>query len=308
MCQPDLSRVPLTAESDVSPGSSRATSPSNWNSSNKDETSQRRASSALHPLLSAITGVVLALGAHAFSTWFPQQLWASDVYQPAGYDYDPSLSFFDNSAWTYLTDYGLALVMLVLASNVPHTPSRGLLLVYALSVTAGGLAHQFFCTLESRNALSFRLLWTLCIGSVTGASGFMGTIASDLDGARVPHAVWKAFGVTSTLICALGGMSYQRPACDTFIAGTTQTLSTFYTMAVLSQQTYVSRWVRAMGMFGFIFNAPLLPMYPLLIRYTDWSLARVNTLLHGWLLVAWGLQGLSLGIVFRHSKCKLKSS
>lgn len=45
---------------------------------------------------------------------------------------------------------------------------------------------------------------------------------------------------------------------------------------------------------GFIGNAPLLPLYPLLVQYTDWTLASINTLLHSWLLVMWGMQGLSL--------------
>jgi hypothetical protein len=35
-------------------------------------------------------------------------------------------------------------------------------------------------------------------------------------------------------------------------------------------------------------------MYPLLVQYTDWSLASVNTLLHSWLCVAWSMQGISM--------------
>jgi hypothetical protein len=45
---------------------------------------------------------------------------------------------------------------------------------------------------------------------------------------------------------------------------------------------------------GFIGNAPLLPMYPLLVQYTQMTLAGINTLLHSWLMIMWGMQGLSL--------------
>jgi hypothetical protein len=54
------------------------------------------------------------------------------------------------------------------------------------------------------------------------------------------------------------------------------------------------KWTRIVGVMGFILNAPLLPMYPLLVQYTNWSTASINTLLHTWLLVAWGLQGIAL--------------
>jgi hypothetical protein len=56
----------------------------------------------------------------------------------------------------------------------------------------------------------------------------------------------------------------------------------------------VPKWTRITGVLGFILNAPLLPMYPLLVQYTSWSTASINTLLHAWLLVAWGMQGLAL--------------
>ena len=54
------------------------------------------------------------------------------------------------------------------------------------------------------------------------------------------------------------------------------------------------KWARIAGVLGFILNAPLLPLYPLLVQYTSWSTSRINTLLHTWLLVAWALQGISL--------------
>ena len=51
---------------------------------------------------------------------------------------------------------------------------------------------------------------------------------------------------------------------------------------------------KIMYYIGFIGNAPLLPLYPLLVQYTNLTLAGINTLLHTWLLVMWGLQGMSL--------------
>ena len=45
---------------------------------------------------------------------------------------------------------------------------------------------------------------------------------------------------------------------------------------------------------GLVLNIPLLPAYPLMVQYTDWSLATVNTLLHAWLTMAWGMQGIAL--------------
>ncbi|KAL3784932.1 hypothetical protein HJC23_000017 [Cyclotella cryptica] len=51
---------------------------------------------------------------------------------------------------------------------------------------------------------------------------------------------------------------------------------------------------RIMYCVGFIGNAPLLPMYPMLVQYSGMSLAGINTLLHAWLMVMWGMQGISL--------------
>ena len=51
---------------------------------------------------------------------------------------------------------------------------------------------------------------------------------------------------------------------------------------------------RIMYCVGFIGNAPLLPMYPVLVQYSGMSLAGINTLLHAWLMVMWGMQGISL--------------
>jgi len=292
-----------------------------------------------------------------FSLYFPFVLapWAaSQTYHNAFFEYDDDLNHFDNDIWTYGTDYILALCMFLLAKNINyiHTEpnmkraksssfhgdfgdeeiivgrahhkwwSRGLLSSYMLSVLAGGLAHQFYTTIESRNHWSFRLLWTCCVGTVTAASGFMGAIGAELvrqdtvirhkqaPGKRsprgrfdwvmpnLPEVFWIGFGVLATGVVIGGGFSFQRPACDIFIAGITQFPSTFYMMLIftfgLSSMPTVRPWARIVGVLGFILNAPLLPLYPLLVQYTDWSLASVNTLLHTWLLVAWSMQGISL--------------
>jgi hypothetical protein len=116
-----------------------------------------------------------------------------------------------------------------------------------------------------------------------------------------------------TAACALGYMSFKRPACDIFIAGITQFPSTIYCILALglrkwpststtlktrspkaSPIDFVHQFYRVMYYIGFIGNAPLLPMYPLLVQYSGMSLAGVNTLLHSWLMVMWGSQGISL--------------
>lgn len=269
-----------------------------------------------------IAGIVMALATVAFSVSFPFWLAphaADQTYHAAFYRYDAVLSHFDNTVWTYGTDYGLAVAMTILASRIATSRavsrvtawrSRGLLACYLLSVTAGGLAHQFYRTIDDQNTLTFRLLWTCCVGTVTAASGFMGAIGSELVAIDqralslnkdlvpyVPVQFWTVFGIVTTLVCAYGGLSYQRPACDIFIAGTTQAPSTFYVMAVLAlglPTQGVPNWARVVGVLGFILNAPLLPMYPLLVQYTNLSLAQVNTILHTCLLLAWGMQGIAL--------------
>jgi hypothetical protein len=146
----------------------------------------------------------------------------------------------------------------------------------------------------------------------------------------VSDLFWLTYGLTVTAICLLGGMSFQRPACDIFIAGITQSPPTFYCMLFFflvdneqkkhqkkddtndMQRPQVQGWAKVVGLIGFILNAPLLPMYPLLVQYTDWSLASVNTLLHSWLCVAWCMQGVSMRHVIRvqsieNSKVEKKS-
>jgi hypothetical protein len=247
---------------------------------------------------------------------------AGKTYDWAFYRYKEGISHFDNTAWTYGTDYGLAVIMAMLALSIfRHYRSgvsdnlcmwsAGLLFAYCVSVIAGGYCHQYYITLEDRNSTSFRILWTICVGTVSSASGFMGSSGTEVIRKfqqlpncsplvrkipLIPEAFWWAFAAFVTAATAYGGMSFQRPACDIFVAGITQFPSTFYLMifffAVDHPKTTV--FARTMGVVGFILNAPLLPMYPLLIQHTEWTLGSVNTLLHSWLCVAWCLQGYSL--------------
>jgi hypothetical protein len=362
-------------------------------------------------------GSVISYLTVLFSIYFPFILapWAaSQTYHPAFFQYNANLSHFDNTIWTYGTDYLLAICMFFLAKSINYTTptttttppsnrnrmmtsssssssfvendedvliannnndivvgrvyhkwwSRALLYSYMISVLAGGLAHQFFLTPASQNSILFRILWTICVGTVTAASGFMGAIGAELvkqdaailtilhhhhhhghyhhhhDGKQgrrrraqaatavggggdgrsrrwdnsssmvtsmlphLPEVFWIGFGVLATSVVIRGGFSFQRPACDIFIAGITQFPSTFYLMYIFmfglkNSMPRIQPWARLVGVLGFILNAPLLPMYPLLVQYTDWTLASVNTLLHSWLLVAWTMQGIALRHVGR---------
>jgi hypothetical protein len=279
----------------------------------------------LNVLPTMFAAVSLAAGMLGVGLWVPFVIVpeaSTKTYEFAFWSYDPSVSHFDNSAWTYATDYVLAAIMAGLAfailkvstrANTDRLCSRAssLLILYMISTTFGGLCHQNYLTVESRNTLSFRLLWTLCVGTVSLANTSMGLCGTEIvrkfQSERlcsskfdkvplIPETFWWVYGLCITAFTAWGGMSFQRPACDIFIAGATQTPSTFYMMAVLylldNPKVEFNR--RILGMIGFILNAPLLPMYPMLIQYTDWSLGSVNTLLHFWLTMAWSMQGYSM--------------
>ncbi|CAJ1970269.1 unnamed protein product [Cylindrotheca closterium] len=314
--------------SETTPVPSNAKRMSTLDSSSFDEPSSVIPSFNFWP--TTFGALALSFGMLGFSLWMPfvgLEEASGETYQFAYWNYDPSISRFDNTAWTYVTDYMLAAVMAAfsfstLSLSQPRNTDRlcnrvaSLSLLYMISVIAGGIAHQTFLTVESRNSLSFQLLWTLCVGTVSLASTSMGCCGSEIVrkfqaekhcSAKfqkipvVPEYVWCIYGFCVFVFTALGGMSFQRPACDIFIAGTSQTPSTAYIMIVLYFVDHPKAKfnIRAWGMFGFIFNAPLLPMYPILIYYTNLPLAAVNTLLHSWLTVAWSSQAFALGHVIR---------
>ena len=183
-----------------------------------------------------------------------------------------------------------------------------MLFCYGISVLVGGVSHQYFTSLEMLNSRPFQLAWSVCVGTVTLAGGFIGSVGSQI--ARrsqaskvrsfhviaVPEWFWIAWGVTLTAIVFGGGLSMKRPAADIFIAGVTQTPPTVYmSVAVISnlkgwEKVSVARVTLLVGAF---LNAPLLPLYPLLV-YQKLDLGVVNAILHCWLAIAWGFQAFSL--------------
>lgn len=280
-----------------------------------------------------------ALGATMleFSLWFPFHIpgviaAARKTYVPARYRYDDALTTFDNSPWTYRTDYLLTAVMTVLATRcwrarAPDGDPRrhrlrhnttALLLCYGISTLAGGLAHQHFTTAAALNGPRFRALWCVCVANVAFASAYMGLIGREVwrvfgatEAALLgPWWFWPAYGSYMAAACVLGRLSFQRPACDIFIAGTSQVPSTLYCVAALARRTrpvagagtgregssteVVRLPYRILFYAGFVGNFPLLPLYPLLVQYSGMTMAGINTLLHSWLLVTWSMQGISL--------------
>mmetsp|Transcript_11060 Transcript_11060/g.20668 ORF Transcript_11060/g.20668 Transcript_11060/m.20668 type:complete len:322 (-) Transcript_11060:327-1292(-) len=282
----------------------------------------------------------------------------------------PNIRFFDNTILTWGTDYAICIIMIYAAYlclrattyasssssssfvRILQDPSQSkslriksacLFLSYAISVFAGGYAHYTFTGgVEQLNTLAFRIWWTICVGSVTAAGGFMGACGSEIC-KRIHHnnnnntttsssssnentrtvfrlvhvhdVLWVIYGGYLTWVCIMGGISYKRPACDIFVAGTSQFVPTMYcilsvlsvkweehikngerngTVVVVHHHGVIRRWFRYMFYIGFALNAPLLPSYPCYIQYTSLSLGVVNAILHSNLTLAWGMQALSL--------------
>lgn len=293
-----------------------------------------------------------------FSVFLPvfQSKAGANTFLSTAFKYDED-TYFDNSIWTYGTDYALCAIMSYAAyqclnvSPVRTYSSNGmeernelfdttksqplriksacLFLSYAISVLAGGYAHQSFTGgVDDLNTIHFRICWTICVGAVSAAGGLMGACGSEIYKRFHIHGnpgrsrfrffyvhdfLWIVYGGYLTWVCVQGGLSYKRPACDIFVAGTSQFFPTVYcVLTVLSinwndakphlegdcniqgDGDRISRKYRYMFYLGFFLNAPLLPTYPLYVQYTSLSLGIVNTIMHTNLLVAWGLQALSL--------------
>lgn len=328
MCEPTL----LTP--DASNIAKAAIFAASANESNQRTRNGGFATSVIQLLLVAFISVSVM----EFASWLPFNIpgvasAALATYVPAWYQYDEVLTKFDNTAWTYGTDYALTAIMSVLAilcllerspDNSPRKDaasfklriySASLLVCYGASTLAGGWAHQHFTTVDSLNTTKFWAMWCVCVGNVAFASCYMGLIGREVQRYfGVPGAIplgpwwfWPVFGTYMAAACALGYISFKRPACDIFIAGITQFPSTFYLMATLGLRRWpksstskespidlVRLSYRIMFYVGFIGNAPLLPMYPLLVQYSGMTMAGINTLLHSWLMIMWGMQGISL--------------
>jgi len=325
-----------------------------------DSSSKQQTTSEQHPktdyvsfLKSFILVAIISIAMLEFSMWFPFNIpgvssAAIKTYIPAWYQYDHEHTKFDNTPWTYNTDYLLTAVMSLLAIKcvMERAPddcpdrvgknaaslklrlySASLLMCYGISTLAGAWAHQHFTTVESLNTTRFWMFWCVCVGNVSFASCYMGLIGREVqkvfgvEGALPlgPWWFWPVYGSYMAGACFLGYISFKRPACDIFIAGVSQSPSTFYCILALGLRKWpsssssravgnsndsskakespielVGLAYRIMFYIGFIGNAPLLPMYPMLVQYSGMSLGGVNTLLHSWLMVMWGMQGISL--------------
>jgi len=111
----------------------------------------------------------------------------------------------------------------------------------------------------------------------------------------VSDAVWIAWGIALIVLIATGSFSCMRPACDVFIAGTSQTVPTFYLQLVLlkchDKMPRSSWWCLQASMLG---NCPLIFLYPTLVQRSGLSLGWINALLHTVLACSWCGQGAGL--------------
>lgn len=246
-------------------------------------------------------------------------------YIPANWNYTEADCHFCNSIWTWGTDYLLAIFMarnayLCLQSSKGTTPqssslrrtAAAIFTLYCISVLSGGIAHQYYRSVEELNSFSFRVLWFTCVATVGMAGGIIGVMGSKLgkyhnveEGKILPESFWRAYGVIMVLACAMGSMSYNRPACDIFMAGTTQCAPTFYNIWIMfniyfiKQQQANKQVSVAMKhsiknylkySVSYLLNAPPLPIYTLLLN-AQIATPIINTYLHINLFLCWNFQG-----------------
>jgi hypothetical protein len=169
-------------------------------------------SSSFAPFFPLFLVVLVSASTLRFSSWLPFVIplgvapAAIETYVPAGYDYDDEHTRFDNTAWTWGTDYVLAGAMswiaVACATGSSDRASRGLricssalLACYAASTLAGGWAHQHCAGVGALNTPKFRLLWTVTVGNVAFASCHMGLIGREVQvafggGGAVPQGPW----------------------------------------------------------------------------------------------------------------------
>eukprot|EP00542_Grammatophora_oceanica_P009575 CAMPEP_0194033638 /NCGR_PEP_ID=MMETSP0009_2-20130614/6247_1 /TAXON_ID=210454 /ORGANISM="Grammatophora oceanica, Strain CCMP 410" /LENGTH=450 /DNA_ID=CAMNT_0038674353 /DNA_START=33 /DNA_END=1385 /DNA_ORIENTATION=- len=316
-------------------------------------------------LLSFGFGGVAAIASYQFALKFPFLLTpaaAKATYIPASFSYTLPESIFCDSAWTYLTDYGLGAVMIVLANKIRKSTSMpssssssmpgqqnsnasmrlkhlgsALMVMYAIQFTVAGVLHQFMGSFESRNTLLFRTLWTVVVTMVSASGGVIGAFASELaresgvlsktrGGAsimQIPNgSFWMGYIAIITGITVSGLISFQRPAADTFVAGTSQAGSTFFLIGIVAlmattmgrrrtttddvdvassdrENQQLTMLDHALCILGFLMNSLLLPGYALALYHTKISVAQLNTTMHSWLCLCYTLQGLSLSKIVK---------
>eukprot|EP00547_Thalassionema_nitzschioides_P004860 CAMPEP_0194200616 /NCGR_PEP_ID=MMETSP0156-20130528/1138_1 /TAXON_ID=33649 /ORGANISM="Thalassionema nitzschioides, Strain L26-B" /LENGTH=384 /DNA_ID=CAMNT_0038925629 /DNA_START=65 /DNA_END=1216 /DNA_ORIENTATION=+ len=184
-----------------------------------------------------------------------------------------------------------------------------LLAMYAIQFFGGGMAHAHLDTTTTKNR--FRVLWTVVVGAVAVSGGIIGALATSTlqlsettGGKRISNYVpsdffWIGYSLLLAVFTILGRLSYLRPAVDTFVAGTSQALPTFYLMGVILRQWRETQKQEGkkkestsslniptstcLGVFlGFGLNSALLPSYALAVQYTNISTGMLNFFLHSW--------------------------
>ncbi|GMI56964.1 hypothetical protein ScalyP_jg12118 [Parmales sp. scaly parma] len=256
---------------------------------------------------------------------------APDLYNQCFFHYSSATLKFDNTAWTWATDYGLSVWMgfgiIPLLRNaaakkggvislLSHN-SAMLLLCYASSVFFGAICHQNYNSFNSTNpsnlnTLSFRFFWTLCVASVSCAGGYIGSTATILQkqweqtgetvffhSMQFPSvSFWRFYSAIAVIVTIFGFFSMCRPACDIFLAGVTHTLP-FFVLVYVGIGGLLGRkkkpiWPFAVLFYGCLGNSPLLWLYPFMVHNTSLSLGHINGLLHLSLFTSWGAQMISL--------------
>jgi hypothetical protein len=328
------------------------------NSDNKENTTVTKSEQQMttaRKVIYTILWLVLTYLSKEFAKFLSiyQSQAATKTFIVASYQYDEENTFFDNTFLTYGTDFFISILMTYASYKCysTHIPlgykGSALFASYAISVFSGGYAHATFTSedIDSMNTMKFRLIWIVCVGTVTAAGGFMGMCGSETliffnrlqlkqkesstvlverrfsIGQIISNSLWWVYGIFMTTICIMGEISYKRPACDIFVAGTTQFIPTVYCILVLLSIRWAdaipllegktttktatttptnkisplfSRGIRIPFYLGFALNAPLLPSYPLLVQYTNLSLGAVNAIMHLNLTYSWGMQAWSI--------------
>lgn len=314
---------------------------------------------ALRALLSLGLGGLVGIASWQFSLAFP--FWitpeaAKATYIPARFSYNALESHFCESPWTIYTDYALGVVMVCLSTKIFNSGAHAtaydknissigrntsvrrlrnlcvaLMSLYAVQFSVAGVLHQFLGSIESRNTLFFRFFWTIVVTMVSASGGIIGAIGSELAGAGpglpskfIPNDLfWIGYTILVVGVTFAGLISYQRPAADTFIAGTSQAMPTFFLIGQVvlmgdmgkklkiaaapksssstaaAQDEILNISGQVWCILGFLMNSLLLPGYALTLYHTDISIPVINTAMHSWLCLCYTLQGLSLSNIVR---------